>query len=32
MRLIGVLARQIGAKPDWSSSGGTTLRLEFARR
>jgi hypothetical protein len=27
------LARQIEAKPDWSSSpGGTTLRLEFARR
>lgn len=32
MRIIEALARQIGAKPDWSSSGGTTLRLEFARR
>ncbi len=32
MRLIEGLARQIGAKPDWSSTGGTTLRLEFGRR
>ncbi len=33
MRLIDGLARQIGAKPDWSSSGdGTALRLEAARR
>jgi two-component sensor histidine kinase len=33
MRLIDGLARQIGAKPVWSSSpgGGTALRLEFAR-
>jgi two-component sensor histidine kinase len=32
MRLVEGLARQIGAKPQWSSEGGTTLRLEFARR
>lgn len=34
MRIIEGLARQIGARPEWSSppGGGTTLRLEFARR
>jgi two-component sensor histidine kinase len=32
MRLIEALARQIGAKPDWTSSGGTTLQLSFVRR
>lgn len=30
MRIIEGLARQIGAKPVWSSSGGTALCLEFA--
>ncbi len=32
MRLLEALARQIGAKPQWSSEGGTTLRLQFSRR
>jgi two-component sensor histidine kinase len=32
MQLLEALARQIGAKPQWSSEGGTTLRLQFSRR
>ncbi|WP_230533429.1 sensor histidine kinase [Microvirga roseola] len=32
MRLIEGLAGQIDAKPDWSSSQGTALTLEFDRR
>ncbi|HZH51364.1 MAG TPA: histidine kinase dimerization/phosphoacceptor domain -containing protein [Microvirga sp.] len=32
MRLIEALARQMDAEPDWSSSEGTTLSLEFTRR
>ncbi|WP_336492224.1 histidine kinase dimerization/phosphoacceptor domain -containing protein [Methylobacterium nigriterrae] len=32
MRLIEALARQIGARPHWSSVGGTALCLEFTPR
>lgn len=32
INLIGALAHQIGAQPEWSSSDGTELRFEFTSR
>jgi two-component sensor histidine kinase len=32
MKLIGALALQLDATPDWSASQGTALCLEFSRR